>query len=459
MTAPALPEILAAAALPAGVADGATITGFDPALRTRYRIGHAGAATIAAVGLAAARLWELRTGSMQRVAVDVPAATAALRGNRYMRVGDAPPDRNWDPFSGYYATRDDRSIFLHCNFPNLRDRNLAVLGAGDRAGAEAAAKEWEGEALETAIHAAGGCAGYVRTPAEWAAHPQAAALAQANLFDIIRIGDAPPQKLPDGDRPLSGVRVLDLTRVIAGPTCTRVLAEHGADVLKISRPDLPHSGQLDLDTGLGKLSAFVDLRDAQGIATLRELIATGDVFTQSYRPGSMAARGFGPADLAALRPGVIYTELDAWGFSGPWARRRGYDTVVQSVTGLAATSGSVSAPRHLPVSALDYIGGNLMAFATMVALARRATEGGSWHVRVSLARVAHWLASFGLLDASALAAVGEDVPADITAPYMAEIDAPDGRLRFLGSVVRMSETAPFVIRPAVPLGTNPPMWP
>src|SRR5262249_35904314 len=151
-----------------------------------------------------------------------------------------------------------------------------------------------------------GCAGLARTAEEWARHPHSAAVATQPLLEIRRIGEAKPEKLPEGPRPLSGVRVLDLTRVLAGPTCARTLAEHGADVLKVGASHLADSGLTEVDTGFGKLAAFIDLRERAGAETLRGLLREADVFSQSYRPGTLAGRGFSPEEAAKLRPGIVY---------------------------------------------------------------------------------------------------------------------------------------------------------
>ena len=257
------------------------------------------------------------------------------------------------------------------------------------------------------------------------------------------------------EHPLDGVRVLDLTRVLAGPTCARSLAEHGADVLKISAAHLADLGVVELDTGIGKLSARLDLRKDGDMRALRELVRQGDVFSQSYRPGALAARGFSPEALARLRPGIVYVSLSAWGMSGPWNARRGFDSIVQSVSGMAPAQGGGARPSLLPVSAIDYVSGYLMAFGSMLALERRAREGGSWLVRVALARVGKWITDLGKVGPGG----AEELPAEILQDLLTESEAPDGRITHLRPVLRMSETPPRWDRPPVPLGYHPAQWP
>jgi crotonobetainyl-CoA:carnitine CoA-transferase CaiB-like acyl-CoA transferase len=318
--------------------------------------------------------------------------------------------------------------------------------------------QWDGQALEDAIAAAGGCGALVRTEEEWRAHPQGQAAAAEPPVEILRIGDAPPEPLPPGTRPLGGVRVLDLTRVLAGPTCAKTLAEHGADVLKISCPGLPDSGVLDWDTGLGKLSAWLDMRDAEQMQAMRELVQGCDVFSQAYRPGTLDRRGLSPEGLAALRPGIVAVTLNAWGFSGPWSERRGYDTVVQSANGMALSTGQ-ERPACLPVAVQDYVAGYLMAYGAMVALARRASVGGSWLVRVSLAGCGEWIRSAGRIAAEDGAACPAQVPQSAVRPWLAQSASPVGMLTHLGSVTRMSRTPTRWARPLVPMGASPARWP
>ncbi|HZE60801.1 MAG TPA: CoA transferase [Burkholderiales bacterium] len=439
----------------AGLQELPSITGHDPVLPTPYRVGEAGAEALAALGAAVARFGELRGLPRQQVSVDVRAAALSLRSARYLRINGEPLPPVWDPLSGFYPVRDGW-ISIHCNFPNHREAALKVLQSPpERKDAERKSAAWTGEALEDAIHAAAGCAGFVRTAEDWARHPQAKAVAEQPLLEIERIGDAPPEMPKPAKRPLSGIRALDLTRVLAGPTCGKCLAEHGADVLKISARHLPDSGLVEMDTGIGKLSARLDLRSPEGVAKLEALAKQADVFCQSYRPGALARRGFSPERLAELRPGTVCTSLSAWGGTGPWRTRRGFDSIVQSVSGMAHKSGDAKGPKLLPVSAIDYISGYLMAFGTAAALERRAREGGSWLVRVALARVGHWIVERGLAPFDGVAA---DVPADELARYCGEMDTPVGRLTYLRPAIQLSHTPGGWTRPPVPLGTHRAAW-
>ena len=454
-----LARLVELAGLPAAAADPVEIAGGGPVFPTRYNIVPPGAAVIAATGLAAAELWKLKTGRQQRVRVNAHAAAAALRSSRYLRVNGEKPAEDPEKITGFYPLRDGRWMYLHCNFFNLRDRNVGVLGVpAKRDAVTQAVAKWDGIELEEAIFAAGGACGFVRSEEEWRALPQMQTVARLPLLEIIKIGDAPPRPLPDGDRPLSGVRVLDLTRVLAGPTCARTLAEHGADVLRVTREDLADTGMTDFDTGIGKLCTHIDLRNPAEAATMRGLIGTCDVFSQSYRPGALAHHGLSPEALATQRPGIVYVTLSAWGHEGPWRARRGYDTVVQSANGMAYRPNN-ERPAFLPVSAQDYVAGYLLAYGAMIALGRRVREGGSWLVRASLAGAGHWIRQHGLLEPSAYANLPAEFPADELQSLLMQHDSPIGRLTHLAPVVQMSETPARWARPAVPRGFNEPVWP
>jgi crotonobetainyl-CoA:carnitine CoA-transferase CaiB-like acyl-CoA transferase len=382
-----------------------------------------------------------------------------------MKIDGAAISTERNPVMGVYPAKNGRWSYIHANFPNHRAAAMSVLGvAEEREAVRQAVAKWDALELEEAILAAKGAGGMVRSMAEWAKHPQAAAIAALPLMEIVKIGDSAPEPLPEGERPLSGIRVLDLTRVLAGPTSARTLAEHGADVMKITAQHLPNIGYQEYDTGHGKLQAHLDLRQPRDLDTLLGLVRETDVFTQGYRPGTLGNRGLSPEELAKLRPGLVYVSMCAFSHAGPWASRRGFDTVVQTVSGITTRQGELfpgasPGPQFYPVSAIDYLTGYLMAFGGMVALARRAREGGSWLVRISLAQTGRWLVDRGQVAEAELKDVGKELyPAEI-ARWSIESDTPVGRLRHLGPTVRLSETAPYWARPTAPLGYHEPVWP
>jgi crotonobetainyl-CoA:carnitine CoA-transferase CaiB-like acyl-CoA transferase len=462
MTTPreALAQIWAAAGGDPGARARVTLTGDDPMLPTDVRIGTAAAAVIAATGLAASEVWRLRSGPAQPVAVDVRAAIAAFRSERYLRVNGGPAPEDRSPLFGFYPTADGRWIQIHTNMPHHHAGHVRFLGCEETPESMAAAVgRWKGQDLEDALAEAGLPAGLVRPRAEWLAHPHARAVAELPVLEILRIGDSAPEPFrPGGARPLSGVRVLDLTRVIAGPEGGRTLASHGADVLAVSGPHLPNLASHVIDFGLGKLSASLDLRRTEDAGRLRELIAGADVFAQSYRPGALARLGFAPEDVARLRPGIVYVTLSAYGHAGPWRQRRGFETLIQSVSGLAheqGFGGGLERPQHLPAQVVDHATGYLAALGALIALARRAREGGSYLVRVSLVQTGRWVDGLGRVAGRHAADQRRTDVQDL----LATCESPFGRLTHVVPAVRLGETPAFWTRPPVPAGTHPAAWP
>jgi crotonobetainyl-CoA:carnitine CoA-transferase CaiB-like acyl-CoA transferase len=435
-------------------------SGDDPVLPSSFRIGTAAQASIAAVGLAAAELHYRAGARRQTVGVDMRHAAVEFRSEQYLTIDGGAPPSIGDPLFGAYRTGDGRFVRLHMNFPHHRDNVLKFLGCAPmRAAIEAALKNSEAIAFETEAYRRGCVVAAMRSPDEWASHLQAAAIASVPVVQIEKIADAPPRPLPEGARPLAGLRVLDLTRIIAGPVAGRALAAHGADVMRISSPHLPFIDWLVKDTGRGKLSAFADLSTPDGSAALRRLISDADVFLQAYRPGSLAGRGFGPAEVAALRPGIVYGSLSAYGYLGPWASRRGFDSLVQTATGFnvaEAQAVGIEGPKELPCQALDHASGYLLAFGVLMARKRQASEGGSWLVRVSLAATGRWIWTLGRVEN------GFSCPLpsrDDIAGLLEESRSPFGLVRGVRHAAQLSATPAGWTRPAVPLGTDPPIWP
>ncbi len=434
-------------------------TGSEPVLPSSFAVGTAAQATIGAAALAAAELWRLRSGRRQTVGVDMRHAAIEFRSERYLRVDGKVPDEYHDGLAGLYRCGDGRFARLHTNLPHHCRGLLKLLGVPhDRAAVQRALDGMTAQALEDAAAAAGLVVTACRSFAEWDQHPQGQAVAKLPLFSIEKIGDAPPKKLAAAERPLSGIKVLDLTRIIAGPVCGRTLAAHGADVLLVTAQHLASMLPLVMDTGRGKLSASIDLRDTGGRATLSALVRDADVFVQGYRPGAIAAHGVAPQDVARLRPGIVYASLCAYGHEGPWASRRGFDSLVQTASGFNIAEAEAFAsqkPKELPAQALDHATGYLLAFAVMTALKRQAEEGGSWHVRASLAQTGYWLRQLGRIDGIHC----PDPKFDDVRDYLEDTASGFGRLTAVRHSAVLSETPPHWPRPSVPLGSDPPAWP
>ena len=440
--------------------DAVTLTGAEPQLPSSFRVAAAAQVSIAVAGLAAGEIWKLRSGESQSVSVDMRHAVVECRSERYLRVDGKPPGPAWDAIAGVYKTRDQRFVRLHTNFPHHRAAVCNVLNCkAERDEVQAALMQWDAEPFETAAYAAGGVVAMMRSHDEWSASPHGKALAALPLLTIEKIGDAAPKPWPSGDRPLAGVRVLDLSRVIAGPVAGRTLAVHGADVLLISGPDLPAIPWLTIDTGRGKLTSFAELKSEQGRDSLHDLLASADIFSQGYRPSAIASVGFSPQDAAKINPGIVYVSLSAYGHAGPWAERRGFDSLVQTSTGFNHAEGQaagVEGPKELPAQMLDHATGYFMAFGAMMAKARQSREGGSWHVRVSLAQTGRWLWNLGRV-ADGFAT--EDLRSETVAPFLEEIPSGFGPLRSVRHSALLSKTPAFWARPAMPLGSHPPQWP
>lgn len=451
----------------------AALPGQGAVLPSSFDVAALAQASTGAAALAAAWLWQCRSGQPQRVRVDRAHAALEFTG-AFALDGAVPP--LWDKLSGLYACGSAAGqpgwVRIHANFAHHRDVALRVLGLPEgadteRAAVAAALAHWSATAFEQAVADAGGVAAAARSFAEWDAHPQALALAGQPLVAITPIpgADAPPRPWPTlaDARPLAGLRVLDLTRILAGPVAGRCLAAHGAEVLLVNGPHLPNIAAI-ADTSRGKRSALLDLRTDADRARLHMLANSADVFLQGYRPGALAARSFGADELARRHPGIVVGSLSAYGEVGPWAGRRGFDSLVQTATGLnlaEATAAGSATPQALPMQALDYAAGHLLAFGIQAALWRQRTQGGSWQVRVTLAGVGAWLRSLGQ-DVAGLAATAPD-----RSPWMEDSDcgfAADAispghsRLRAMRHAAQLSVTPARLVRPSMPPGSHPPAW-
>jgi hypothetical protein len=365
-------------------------------LASTFPVTELASASIAAAGLAVAEVVQTHGGSPPLITVDRRLASMWFAGS--MRPLGWTPPPPWDPLTGDYRATDGW-IRVHANAPHHRAAALRALGGeGDKTAVASRIAECGKAELETTIVAAGGCAAEMRSAAEWLAHPQGVAVCSEPLVHLqasddrdSRSWDASPS------RPLAGVRVLDLTRILAGPVATRFLAGYGAEVLRIDPPEWMEPAVAP-EVTLGKRCARLDLKSRAGHDRLESLLAEAHVLVHGYRPPALDRLGFDAARRRALSPGLIDVSLDAYGWSGPWAGRRGFDSLVQMSAGIAAAGmqwKDCERPVPLPVQALDHATGYLAAAAAIRGIARRRLTGCGWQARLSLARTAKLLLDLG----------------------------------------------------------------
>ena len=432
------------------------LTGRDRALPSVFSVTAAASASVAAATLAAAGvLADRNCEPLREVAIDAMHAVIAFRSERHVRIIDGSLGDLWDPLAGDYRATDGW-VRLHTNYPHHRAAALRVLGvAPERAAVTSAITRQSAQEVESAVVAAGGVAAALRSRDEWRAHDHGARVAECPLVDIAPCGVSPPVPLFAAERPLSGVRILDLTRVIAGPVATRFLAAHGAEVLRVEAPTFEESPTIAIDGGFGKRSTLLDLRAAAGRTAFERLVVASDVVVHGYRPGALSGLGYSAQRLAALRPGLLIARLSAYGPAGPWAQRRGFDSLVQMVSGIAEEGRRAAGTDHpvpLPCQALDHASGYLLAFGVLTALRRRQREGGSWRIAVSLARTARWLDDLGRVEGG----LGVPEPDRVSVQHYLRIDpTPWGRVEHVECPGMIEGSPPRWDRPAPRVGSDP----
>ncbi|MFF5493300.1 CoA transferase [Streptomyces aquilus] len=445
----------------------------EGALQARLPVRELARACVDACGRAAAELGTRRAGldAVPDVRVDDGAVATAFTSERHLLINGRAPV-NFAPLSRFWRTADGW-VRTHANYPHHRERLLKVMGPADSL--EAAFAERSAVEVEDSVYAAGGLAVALRTPQEWAAHEQAVELAKRPLVERERLDSAPARVLAPIDPapllPAAGLRVLDLTRVIAGPVATRTLALLGADVLRIDPPRMPELPDQHADTGFGKRSATLDLTADRG--AFEELLAMADVVVTGYRPGALDRFGLAAEAVAERRPGVVVAQLSAWGAYGPWSERRGFDSLVQVATGIAAVEGSLEQPGALPAQALDHGTGYLLAAEVLRAVREQSYDGGSRCVRLALARTAQWLLEgvpgeapgcVGGLDAAGaatreeVAGPGAQAAYDGPDAWLAETGSDVGRLRYARSPVSFAGGPVDWARPPGRWGADPARW-
>jgi len=374
------------------------LVGPQGVLPSIYDVTGFASATVGAAALAVAELAAVRSGApLAAVEVDRLGASASFRFEGLLQAEGWQLPPIWDPVAGDHPTADGW-IRLHTNYRHHLDAVLAVLGVpADREAVAAEVARWKADELESAVVAAGGCAAVMRSAEAWALHPAGQATADERPVVIgapvpISGGTGPDLSQPARRAPLAGIRVLDLTRVIAGPVATRFLAGYGADVLRIDPPGFDEVPALLPEATAGKRTAFLDLADPADRTRFEALVAEAHVVVGGFRPGALRGLGYGPDGLRGINPALVTVTHDAYGWSGPWAGRRGFDSLVQMSTGVAAAGADAAGadrPTPLPAQALDHGLGHLLAAATCRALTRLVADGAAADVRGSLVGAAN----------------------------------------------------------------------
>jgi hypothetical protein len=375
-------------------------------LPSSFKVAHLAQAAIASSALAAATYYSLRHHTaIPNVTVPMEHACVEFKSERLYTLNGKPPSSPWGPIGGFHRTKDGY-VRVHDNFPTHQSNALEILGLGEDASRDdVAAKmlEWKSVDLETEAFRRGAVIVALRSFEEWDAHPQSSAISNSPI-SLWRLMDTKPyiqSGLDDthGDKCLRGIRVVEMSRVIAAPVAGKTLAAHGAEVLWITSPTLPDQPALDRDLARGKRTVRLDIKQPSDKEQLLELLRTADVFIQSFRPGSLAAQGLSKEELTKLNPNLIVASLSSYGPEGPWSQNRGFDSLVQTCSGInvadAERYGAGDPLRVLPCQALDHGAGYLLATGVIAALCKRGTEGGAFDVHVSLAGVGKYLRSLG----------------------------------------------------------------
>ncbi|MCG6495890.1 CoA transferase [Kitasatospora sp. A2-31] len=431
---------------PAALLERVSFHGPDAVLPARLPVRQLARATVAACSLAAAELSALRNGGeVPDVPIDQGAVATAFVSERHLQIDGRTPVA-FAPLSGFWQTADGW-VRTHANYPHHRARLLDALGLPADTEPDRLARtlrEHPAEWIQERAYAAGALAVAVAPPRP----------TTLPLVETRTVGEAAVRPLGEAPLPAAGLRVLDLTRVIAGPVATRTLALLGADVLRIDSPRLPEAEDAHADTGFGKRSTRLDLAEAADRAVFEELLAGADAVVTGYRPGALDAHGLAAEALLERRPGLVVAQLDAWGRTGPWAGRRGFDSLVQAGVGIAVTeAGADGRPGVLPAQALDHGTGYLIAAGVLRALTdQRTGRPGGRHLRYSLAGTASWL-QYGIAPLAPL----DDEPYD-PATWLVETDSPYGRLRHALPPVGYRGGPADWSRPPGRWGTDAPVW-
>jgi CoA-transferase family III len=414
----------------------------------------AGAALLAAAALHAQRGGDCGSRGSPTARLDLGHVAAAFRSEAHLRINGERAGPGFAPLSRFWRAADGW-VRTHGNYPWHRAALLRALGCrDDRESVAAAIAALSARDAEDLVTGAGGVAGAVRGEDSWRAEPPGRAVAGTRLVEAASIGGAAPRWRPAGPLPASGIRVLDLTRVIAGPVATRYLGALGAEVLRLDAPDRPELTLHAYDGLFGKRSALLDFGAAEGNGRLHELLRSADVLVHGYRPHALDRFGLSPQSLAERHPGLVAVSLSAWGSRGPWGSRRGFDSIVQAASGIAmAESADGERPGALPCQLLDHGTGYLCAAAALQALARQSARGGTQFRQLSLARTAHWLLGLPREAAAPAPAAGDGDPA-----WLVTLDSAAGPVTTVRPPGQLDDEALAWPRPLSRYGGDEAAW-
>jgi hypothetical protein len=430
-----------------------------PVTQTSYFVDHKCVASHMAIGSLLNDIHEIKGEKRQKFTIDFVHSSLSLISFFMNTINDNPilfPDRHriWPyyPVMNAYKTKDGRQVYIAGVYPNMRDAYLDLFHSPNNfESLTTAILKWDSLELEEEINKRGLAGCLIRTSEEWLKHPQGRTLSQTPIIDIKNTGHTSPVPFPKGDIPLSGLKVIDFTHLLAGPTCTRTLAEQGADVLHISGPKIEEYFPFVVDTGLGKRNTYLNLGIENSRQALINLIKTADVFVESYTPGKLSKLGFGPEEVRLINPHIIYVSISCFGSRGPWSSYKGFEQIAQAVSGLMVGHSSLENPQLFPAAPCDYMTGHLATIGILEALKRRSQQGGSYRVEVSLVRTAMFIDSFGHRE-------GKDssgaFPEDF-APYLHVSPSPYGRIKHLKPILQNHVHPDLSL---TPLGSSLPIW-
>src|SRR5271155_3731795 len=461
----ALGELLADVGLSVADAGGrVTFAGQDPIIAARHRLGAAIGIPMMGNAVAAAAMHRHRGGPGQDLHLDLRQAVHHINPSFAWKptlAGEFPSIALVldNPFALIpYRTRDERTVMASAVYPHQSANWCRFLNVPpDFTKVAEVFGNWDAFELEEAANAAGLPACVARSPEEWLAHPHGALLASQPVIGLTRIGDAPPRELGPAQRAFDGVRVLSFTHAIAGPTVGRTLAEHGADVLCATRPEDYEHDFIYAEANIGSRSANLDLTQDKGKANVERLLADAHVVVNNHRGSKLEKLGIDPGQLAKTHPGLVHVSVTCYGSTGPWGQRGGFDMNGSAASGLMSIEGGDDHPKLPPTGMYnDFITGYMGALGATAGLIRQATEGGSWHVTVSLTRSAMWYQTLGLVDP---ADAGSSEDNSLREPAAYDAPTPLGDIHMLAPPVTFSHTPARWTDPIlVPRGSSHPNW-